>query len=134
MQLQYDFSFQNFKCQHNGTCFLAKTMTGKLQPECKCPDQNFEGRLCEFDKCESKYCKNGGKGFRQNGRSIGYSSYLFENTSDWSVATNFVHLCICLYRSLSSHVPGVNVYVLSHLLGQGVKTNLMISLIIPVEI
>lgn len=59
-----------FRCQHNGTCFLSKAISGKLQPECRCPDSNYEGRLCELDKCESKYCKNGGKGFRQEDTGV----------------------------------------------------------------
>ena len=62
-----DSSCAGFKCQHNGTCFLSRTQSGKLQPECRCLDSNFEGRMCEFDKCEAKYCKNGGKGYRLDG-------------------------------------------------------------------
>ena len=74
----------NARCQHNGTCVLSRASVGQLQPECKCPDTNYEGRLCELDKCglrgdsapsmiintyyfrcEATYCKNGGQGFRQ---------------------------------------------------------------------
>ena len=63
----WESTCEGFTCQHNGTCILTGN-NGKLQPECRCLDQNYEGRLCELDKCESKYCKNGGKGYRQDGK------------------------------------------------------------------
>jgi len=57
----------NFVCQHNGTCYIDPLSN---QPECKCTDGMYTGRLCEMDKCQSTFCRNGGSGFRENGRCI----------------------------------------------------------------
>jgi len=53
---------EGFQCFHNSTCHLESG-----QPECRCLDSMYSGRQCEWDKCLTIYCRNGGKGIRDNG-------------------------------------------------------------------
>ena len=55
---------QTVVCQHESTCQL-DPLSG--QPECRCLDALYSGRLCEWDKCTSSYCRNGGRGYREVG-------------------------------------------------------------------
>jgi len=54
---------EGFQCANNSTCHLESG-----QPECRCLDNMYSGRMCELDKCLTIYCRNGGKGFRDNGQ------------------------------------------------------------------
>jgi hypothetical protein len=56
-----------FDCHHNGTCRL-DPVSG--QPECVCTDSMYSGRQCEWDKCRTVYCRNGGFGRRDSGRCV----------------------------------------------------------------
>ena len=56
-----------FECHHNGTC-RQDQVSG--QAECVCTDSMYSGRQCEWDKCKTVYCRNGGFGHRDNGRCV----------------------------------------------------------------
>jgi hypothetical protein len=62
-----DSGCAGFECHHNGTCRLDPASG---QPECVCTDAMYSGRQCEWDKCKTVYCRNGGFGHRDAGRCV----------------------------------------------------------------
>ena len=61
---------ESWECQHNSSCVMVSAGGGRAQPECQCLDQLYEGRQCELDKCEYKFCAGGGRGHREDGRCV----------------------------------------------------------------
>ena len=61
---------ERFRCDHNSSCVMVTVGTARPQPECRCLDQLYEGRQCELDKCQYKYCAGGGRGHREGGRCV----------------------------------------------------------------